>query len=99
MADSQSETQRKQRDTKDIQQEFLNLSARAGSLQYEIECKQADLKALNQTMRSLTSEYVAAQQLEAKIKSEVDKAKAAEATKIEETKKPELKVIKNEGEK
>ena len=53
------------RSTKDINQEYQNLAFKSGGLQYEIDCKKRDLSLINDTLRSLASEYVSAQSAEA----------------------------------
>lgn len=53
-----SEEKPKERTSQDIQLEFNNLCFRAGSLQFEIDQKKADLDMLNKTMRDLSFEYI-----------------------------------------
>ncbi len=52
------------RTSKAIEQEYQNLTFKSGSLQYEISCKTKDLNLINDTLRSLASEYVATKQAE-----------------------------------
>ena len=50
------------RSVAEIQQEYQNLAFRAGNLQYEICQKNKDLDLINDTLRSLSFEFVAAQE-------------------------------------
>lgn len=56
--------EKKQRDTKTIQQEYSNLAFRAGNLQYEISEKGKDLALLNNSMRDLNFEFIGAKAAE-----------------------------------
>lgn len=61
-----------------IQQEYNNLAFKSGNLQYELVCKHKDLDALNDQMRELNFEYIAA-----KNKEEADKKAQSEQPKEE----------------
>lgn len=57
----------------DIQNEYSNICLKAGNLQYELICKEGDLKLLNDRLKELNAEYIGAKN------AEDAAAKAAEA--------------------
>lgn len=75
------------RSTREIQAEYSNSCLKAGNLQYELVCKNKDLDILNERLRDLNFEYVAAQNLEAEVAKKV-----AEEKKTAET--PALEIVK-----
>lgn len=52
------------RTTKVIEQEYQNLTFKSGALQYEIDCKNKDLAAINDALRGLAHEHVATKKAE-----------------------------------
>lgn len=79
------------RSVQEIQNEYSNLCFKAGNLQYEIECKQGDLKTINSTLRDLNFEFVTAKNLEAEVVKKVAEASAQAS----ETPAPTLKAVEN----
>lgn len=69
----------KDRTPQEIQQEYSNACLKAGNLQYELICKQNDLKLLNDRLRDLNFEFIKAKNVEAEVAKKVAEAKAAEA--------------------
>lgn len=64
----------------EIQTEYTNACLKAGTLQYEILCKDNDLKVVNDRLRDLNFEYVASKNLEAEVAKKVAEDKAAVGT-------------------
>lgn len=62
-----SEEVKKERSVAEIQQEYTNLCARAGQLQYQILIASKDLSALNGTLQNLNLEAAAAQNKAAEV--------------------------------
>ncbi len=77
------------RSVQEIQNEYSNLCLKAGNLQYEIDCKQGDLKTINSTLRDLNFEFVAAKNLEAEVAKKVAEAQSSEPA------APTLKAVEN----
>lgn len=48
------------RKTDEIKTEYSNILLKAGSLQYEILCKQGDLALVNGRLKELNTEYITA---------------------------------------
>lgn len=68
------------RTTAEIQQEYNNLAFKSGNLQYEIVERKSNLAMINDTMRSLSLEYVSVKAAEDKAKAEAAETKPAEGT-------------------
>lgn len=66
------EQQKKHRELAEIQQEYTNVCAKAGNLQYQIKALADDLVLINSTLRDLNLEAAA--------------SNAAQPKKVEETK-------------
>lgn len=69
-----SEETKKKRTVEELQQEYANLCARAGHLQYQVYTLSKDLEIVNQTMRDLNFEAAAAKQAEEAAKKESENA-------------------------
>lgn len=80
---------KKERTTKDVLQEYNNLAFRAGNLQYEITCKEADLAGINNAMKELNFEYAKLKKTE----DEVAAAVAAAKAEAEKKEAPKLEVV------
>lgn len=63
-----SEEIKKERTLADIQQEYVNLSVKAGGIQYQIYVFEKDLELLNESMKSLNFEHAALTKKEAEAK-------------------------------
>lgn len=63
------------RTVEDIQKDFNNLAFKAGHLQFQIDCNTGDLNKINQTLKDLNLEFVAAKNAEAKA-AETEKVSA-----------------------
>lgn len=85
------------RSVQEIQTDYSNSCLKAGNLQYEIACKEKDLSLLNDRLRELNFEYVAAKNMEAEITKKVAEEKKAtedKAAKEAEAAKPALELVK-----
>lgn len=70
----------------DVQSDFNNLAFRAGHLQFEISCKEKDLKMFNDTLINLQIEYNTLKQQEDSVAKAVASAKAADESAKNEVK-------------
>lgn len=91
MAEAPKTEAKKERTLADIQLEYSNTAMRAGALQYEIKVKNDDLKLLNDRLRDLNMEFIAAKNKQA----EIDKAVADAKAKEQEAAKPAVEEKKD----
>lgn len=66
------------RKTDEIKNEYTNIALKAGSLQYEILCKQDDLRLVNDRLKTLNQEYIASSNVEAEVAKATAEAKTKE---------------------
>lgn len=87
------------RSVQQIQQDYVQLTTKAGDLQYKIHVSQSDLGLINQQLKDLNFEYIAAQQ---ELNRLAEEAKAKAAAEAKQAEKPVAEVVsinKEEGSK
>lgn len=83
------------RSIEEIKQEYSNILLKAGSLQYEVLCKENDLKLVNNRLQELNLEFVSASNTAAEVAKKLAEAKKDEEVnkKPTETEAPALALV------